>query len=156
MITRIEEIHEGDGDDGFCGLMGWHLYGNIDALDVEMFMGDEDVMDQFPDGECWEVTEQYVRKVPTRDGGYLYAYSGPGPGASKVARVQKWWQWEHFCVNHVYEPANVGVPVEQVAKPPWPMVVRGMVYLCPECSASFRTRRDAAIKARLAETRASA
>lgn len=101
------------------------------------------------------------------DGGYRYVYTaGPGRGAAKVTRVQQWFQWDHWCVNHIYEPATAGIPVEQVLDAPMPKVLvritppdrrrshaRGpqdghaTVYLCEECRHSFFERRDAAIAA---------
>lgn len=157
MITGIDEIHEDDGDGGFYGLMGWLLYGDVDALDIEHFMGSEDMDEHSPDGGSWDVEEMYVRKVPNQNGGWRYAFTGgPGRGARKCVRVERHTFWGHWCVNHIYEPASTGVPVAQVSDPVWPMVLNGYVYLCRPCSTSFHERRDAAIKAHLAELRESA
>lgn len=151
-IEAIDDIYECDGDGVGGSRMGWLLYGaEVTPEDVETFINtDEDVLDathhEFGNhvGD-FEAIECYVRKVPTRDGGWRYAYTGtPGRGARKCVRVEFHSSWGHWCVNHIYEPASTGIPVEQVEDTPWPMVSRGYVHLCRPCATSFRERMDAA------------
>lgn len=154
MITGWDEIYEDDGCGGVSSLQGWLLYGDVDDRDIELFLGDYDVEDAFPDGGDWDIfPDTYVRKVP-RENGHAYVYAnGPGRGARKCVRLERHSSWNRWCVNHIYEPASTGVPVSQVSDPPWPLVLDGYVYLCRPCSASFHERRDAAIKAALTERR---
>lgn len=140
--------------------------------DLDLFMGDPDLMDEFPDGADWDVTFTWVRKVP-REWGYNYVYAnGPGPGARACVRVELAFVTNHWCVNHPFEPGNTGIPVEQVLNPPWPKVLAHIVaperrrpesrwpqdgdayvYLCRDCCASFSARRAAARAEALADLR---
>lgn len=154
-VVQVDPIYESDGDIG--GLMGWLLYpergSEVTFDDVEAFMAEVD--EDFPDGVDggWEVEDVHVRKVP-REWGFVYAYSGPGPGARKATKIEQVHSWGHWCVNHIYEPASTGIPVENVLDPPWPMVVgsgsQAYVYLCRPCSDSFHERQRAATAAALA------
>jgi hypothetical protein len=177
VITGIDPILDGDSGSP----MGFLLYGDVDALDVELFMGDEELTDSFPDGTDFDVVECYVRKVPARDeygehGLMTYHYTDqPGRGARKCTRIEQNTVWGHWCMNHIYEPAQVGIPVANVLDPIWPMVSvrilspearaerkhwRGpldgeaYVYLCRDCARAFHAREDAARAERLAAYRA--
>lgn len=179
MIAKIEEIREMEGDEVGGSVIGFHLYGDVDHDDIELFMADEDLNEWFPTGVDggWEITETYVRKVPLRDGGgYRFVYAtGPGPGASKVVRLEPNHSWGFWCMNHIYEPASTSIPIEQVSNPIWPMVLaritpperrrahaRGpqdgaaYAYLCRPCATSFHTRMAAARAAAIKELELSA
>lgn len=160
-VIDLDPIYETDGDE-LGGLLGWLLYGDVDLDDIELFMASEDVADHFPDGVAggWEIFETYVRKVP-RVFGYEYVYtSGPGRGARKATRIEQNHSWGYWCINHIWEPASIGIPVEQVADPLWPMVLARItaperrrehartpedgpayVYLCRTCATGFHERR---------------
>lgn len=177
MIEGIEDVYEWDGD-GPGSHMGWLLYGDVDCDDVDLFLAD--AAEQHPDGGDWNVImDTYVRKVPRPDG-FIFAYTNtPGRGARKCVRIERHWFWGYWCTNHPYEPASTGFPVSQVADPPWPKVLtrivpaerrrerkswRGevlpqdgepTVYLCRPCSTSFTERRADAVRAIMAERKAS-
>jgi hypothetical protein len=169
-VTGVDEIREADGDE-LGGIMGWLLYGDVTHDDVELFMAEEPA-EWFPEGVDggWEVEEVYVRKVP-REYGWAYVYGGPGRGARKATKIERHYSWGQWCMNHIYEPASTGIPVEQVLDPIWPMVLahitsperrlphRGkqdgdaLVYLCRPCATKFRERQDAARREALANLR---
>lgn len=152
-ITKVDEIHELDGG----GLMGWHLHGEPDIAEVELFLADmayeygddEGIFEDAAEND-WDVVPTYVRQVPYRDecghwGQMKYVYqSTPGPGASRIVRVEPFSQWNRWCANHIYERARAGHPVENVKDAPWPKVIDGYVHLCAVCSASFHARTDLA------------
>lgn len=175
MIADVDPIIDLDGG----GAMGWLLYGTpeapVDDLDLEVFLGTDDVTDAFPHGTDlgFEATWTYVRKVPTQDEygypmtRYVYADS-PGPGARRCLRVEKVEFWGHWCHNHIWEPATVGIGLDQVVLESviWPFVhVRisapsknewadrrwpgprdgdATIYLCGECRCAYNARLRAA------------
>lgn len=174
MITDYEDVYELDSDGETGPHMGWVLYGDVDPFELDLFLGEWEVEEQSPDGGDWDAVECYVRKVPIRaTGGWRYVYANnPGPGARKCLLIERNWFWGHWCMNHIYEPASSGFPVDQVKNPIWPMVnvrisppehrrphARGpldgeaMVYLCRPCATKFTERRDEAVRERLAEYR---
>lgn len=167
MIEGVEEIRDLDGMD----LMGFLLYGDVDLLDVELFMADEEFTDAFLDRTPeygFEITECWVRKVPITSGEnegcmrYVYA-DAPGPGARKAVRIEEASFWGHWCMFHIYEPASTGYPLARVPDVIWPMVhVRisdpnarwrraqgphdgeATVYLCRACSNELSAREERA------------
>ncbi len=157
MITGIDPIHELESD-GECGpLMGWLLYGDVDHDDIELFMADYDVEDVFPEGHDggFEVTEEYVRKVPIRHtGGYRYVYSGPGRGARKCVRVETANVARHWCWKHPYEPARTGFPSSQFIDPPWPIMPDRLLWMCSDCARDHSERYKQACVQAVAELRA--
>jgi hypothetical protein len=174
VITGVDPILDGDSGSP----MGFLLYGDVDALDVELFMGDGEVEEWFADGADFDVTECYVRKVPCRNEdsavGMTYVYANkPGRGARKCWRIEQNTSWGKWCMNHIYEPAQTGIPVDRVLDPIWPLVLahivpaerrsahaRGpqdsepYVYLCRDCARKFEERERVARAERMAEWRA--
>lgn len=173
MIADYDLIYEEDGP-----LLGFLLYpekgGSIDPTEVDDFLNGAEAADELYDtGGAFEVVETHVRKVPTDNGWTRYVYSGPGRGARRCLRVEKWSQWSQWCMNHIYEPAQTGIPVGRVLDPIWPMVIahivaperrrthargpqdqEGVVYLCRECARNFREREEAETARRMEAYRA--
>ncbi len=170
MITGSDVILELDGG----GPMGFLLYGDdIDLDEIEVFLStevEEWWYDEGPEDGFDVLAECYVRKVPITSGEdegsmrYVYANT-PGPGARKCTRVEAYSSWGYWCMNHIFEPASTGIPVERVADPIWPMVLaritsaeerarhpdwtrprdgNATVYLCSDCARAFHAREDRA------------
>lgn len=117
------------------------------------------------DGEC-HVTFQPPRRVWVRtipipiDGGSYFEWryqTFPQRGASPVILIDFTSGWAYRCdlpgcENHyVRGGARSGIPVEQFIDPPTDRQDERYVYMCRRHAASFTERREAAIKARMAE-----
>lgn len=164
-------------DDGYTGtVLAFNLHGHgLDLDDIELFlesMRDDDL--DLDAAGCWEIREDWLRKVPSRDhNGMAHIYGPPGRGARAVTVVEHHSSWGYWCVNHPAEPAQTGHPAENIVDgeqivtrrlaelandiDPRPDVDnRGtwaFIYMCRDCSADFTARQKAATRAALEAAR---
>ena len=152
-----ELSYEYDGEDFTGGISAFNLHGHgLDLDEIEQFLQERYDEDEIESGG-WEIREDWLRKVPTRDGSMMHHYSRPGPGARAVTVLEQPRGWLYWCTNHPHEPAVVGRPAAQIIdgealvarrlmvlageEDPRPDVdARGYVYLCRECGDDFTRR----------------
>ena len=152
-----EPSYEHDGEDYTGEISAFNLHGHgLDLDEIEQFLQERYDEDEIESGG-WEIREDWLRKVPTRDGSMMHHYGRPGPGARAVTVLEQPRGWLYWCTNHPHEPAAVGRPTAQIIDgdalvarrlmvlagedDPRPDVdARGYVYLCRECGDDFTRR----------------
>ena len=152
-----EPSYEHDGEDYTGEISAFNLHGHgLDLDEIEQFLLERYDEDEIESGG-WEIREDWLRKVPTRDGSMMHHYGSPGPGARAVTVLERPRGWSYWCINHPMEPAVVGRPTAQIIdgdalvarrlmvlageEDPRPDVdACGYVYLCRECGDDFTRR----------------
>ena len=147
---------------GPSGVVALHVTGHGHDLDTLELVLTDAWYDELIDGDSWEITEHWLRKVPHPDGGMAHVYANqPGRGARAVTVLARPQGWNRWCYRHRWEPATIGCPVsrfvdgerlaadaiaaEQAEDEPRTIASAEYLYLCRECADDH----DRAYRARI-------